>query len=84
MEAISVDEHKRMEMAKREKRFFDNFVDEATCTAMNTMIRLLRWFLQEFGCMSIHATGRDAYIVILCRTLRMFAHGAVTLILGMT
>lgn len=50
---------------------------------MEMITRPLRWFLQEFGCVSIHATGRDAYIVIICRTLRMFAHGAVTLILGM-
>ncbi|KAF2159225.1 hypothetical protein M409DRAFT_61044 [Zasmidium cellare ATCC 36951] len=49
---------------------------------MATLLRPLKWFLREFGLSSIHAVGRDAYIVIACRTLRMFAHGATTLILA--
>lgn len=49
---------------------------------MDVLLRPIEWFLKEFGWSSIHATGRNAYIIIFSRMLRMFAHGAVTLILG--
>ncbi|KAI3336973.1 MFS general substrate transporter [Xylariaceae sp. AK1471] len=42
----------------------------------------IRWFYHEFGLASIHATGRNAYLIILARTCRMFAYGTNSLILA--
>nr|POF02554.1 putative membrane protein [Quercus suber] len=42
-----------------------------------------QWFYHHFGLASIHTTGRDAYLVILMRTLRMLAYGLVALILAL-
>jgi hypothetical protein len=47
-------------------------------TAMNA----IRWFYHVFGLASIHETGRNAYLIILARTCRMFAYGTNSLILG--
>ena len=44
----------------------------------------VKWFYTEFGLAAIHETGRNAYLIILARACRMFAHGAITLILGMS
>lgn len=41
-----------------------------------------KWFYHEFGIASIHETGRNAYLIILARTCRMFAYGTNALILG--
>ncbi|KAJ8129276.1 hypothetical protein O1611_g4356 [Lasiodiplodia mahajangana] len=43
---------------------------------------LIYWFYHEFGLASLHATGRNAYLIILARTCRMFAYGTNALILG--
>ena len=51
---------------------------------MSAVIRGVKWFYHEFGIVSIHATGRNAYLVILSRTCRMFAYGTNSLILGMS
>lgn len=40
------------------------------------------WFYHSFGIDAIHDTGRNAYIIIAARMLRMLAHGANSLILG--
>ncbi len=42
-----------------------------------------RWFYHEFGIAAINEAGRDAYLIILARTCRMFAYGTNALILGM-
>ena len=50
---------------------------------MSILLSPIKWFYTEFGLASIHETGRNAYLIILARACRMFAHGAITLILGM-
>lgn len=45
--------------------------------------RPFKWFYHEFGIVSIQQTGRNAYLIILARTCRMFAYGTNSLILGM-
>ena len=47
-----------------------------------TTMNPIKWFYNEFGLASIHKTGRNAYVIIFARFMRMIAHGAVTLILG--
>ncbi|KAK5118063.1 hypothetical protein LTR62_004109 [Meristemomyces frigidus] len=42
-----------------------------------------RWFYKEFGLVSIHETGRNAYLIILARACRMFAYGTTSLILAL-
>lgn len=49
---------------------------------MATIGRSVAWFWQEFGLSSLHETGRDAYLIILARSLRMLAYGTNALILG--
>ncbi|KAK8031547.1 hypothetical protein PG990_001281 [Apiospora arundinis] len=49
---------------------------------MDTIFRPFRWFYHEFGIVSIHDSGRNACIIILARACRMFAHGAISLILA--
>lgn len=49
---------------------------------MNLVARILKSIFDEFGGKSIHTTGRNAYVIIVSRALRMFAHGTVTMILG--
>ncbi|CAJ2506678.1 Uu.00g078640.m01.CDS01 [Anthostomella pinea] len=49
---------------------------------MSAVLQPLQWFYREFGLASIHATGRDAYFIILARTCRMFAYGTNALILA--
>ncbi|RWA11785.1 hypothetical protein EKO27_g3308 [Xylaria grammica] len=49
---------------------------------MSTVMDPIRWFYHEFGLASVHATGRDAYLIILARTCRMFAYGTNSLILA--
>ncbi|XXG95455.1 Protein fmp52, mitochondrial [Hypoxylon texense] len=44
--------------------------------------RGLKWFYHEFGIAAIHETGRNAYLIILARTCRMFAYGTNALILA--
>ncbi|KAL7622099.1 hypothetical protein AAE478_007601 [Parahypoxylon ruwenzoriense] len=46
------------------------------------ILRPLRWFYHEFGIAAIHETGRNAYLIILARTCRMFAYGTNALILA--
>jgi hypothetical protein len=49
---------------------------------MALVARPFVWFYHEFGVDSIANTGRNAYLIILSRALRMFAYGTNTLILG--
>lgn len=50
---------------------------------MSAVIGPIKWFYHEFGIASIHETGRNAWLMILARSLRMVAYGAIALILGM-
>jgi hypothetical protein len=50
--------------------------------AMSSTLRPLKAFYDTFGIASIQETGRNAYIIILARSLRMFAYGTNNLILG--
>lgn len=50
---------------------------------MTALLAPLIWFYHAFGLAAIHATGRDAYIIVAARMLRMLAHGANSLILGL-
>ncbi|KAK7954240.1 hypothetical protein PG996_015125 [Apiospora saccharicola] len=49
---------------------------------MESILRPFRWFYHEFGIVSIHDSGRNAWIIILARACRMFSHGAISLILA--
>ncbi|KAI1169993.1 major facilitator superfamily domain-containing protein [Nemania sp. FL0916] len=49
---------------------------------MSTAASALQWFYHEFGLASLHATGRNGYLIILARTCRMFAYGTNALFLA--
>ncbi|KAI1078121.1 MFS general substrate transporter [Whalleya microplaca] len=49
---------------------------------MSAIAKPIKWFYHEFGIAAIHETGRNAYLIILVRTCRMFAYGANALILA--
>ena len=40
------------------------------------------WFYNEFGLGSIQATGRNAYLIITARTMRMVSFGMTQVMLG--
>ena len=40
------------------------------------------WFYNEFGLASIQATGRNAYLIITARTMRMVSFGGTQVMLG--
>lgn len=42
-----------------------------------------RWLYHESGVRSVHITGRDAWLIILARTCRMFAFGGTSLIMAL-
>jgi MFS family permease len=47
------------------------------------MEKKIQWFLYEFGLTSVYATGRDAWLIILTRALRMFGYGTNSLIIAL-
>ncbi|KAJ9611317.1 hypothetical protein H2200_004501 [Cladophialophora chaetospira] len=49
---------------------------------MSIILRPFKWFYHEFGIVSIYDTGRNAWLIILARTCRMFAYGTNSLILA--
>ncbi|KAI1828202.1 major facilitator superfamily domain-containing protein [Xylaria intraflava] len=49
---------------------------------MSAVVNSIRWFYHEFGLASIHAAGRNAYLIIIARTCRMIAYGTNSLILA--
>ncbi|KAK5941691.1 hypothetical protein PMZ80_005641 [Knufia obscura] len=49
---------------------------------MSTLVKPFTWFYREFGINAVHNTGRNAYLIILARTCRMFAYGTNSLILA--
>lgn len=40
------------------------------------------WFYHEFGLVSIQATGRNAYLIITARSMRMVSFGMTQVMLG--
>ncbi|KXJ92093.1 major facilitator superfamily domain-containing protein [Microdochium bolleyi] len=50
---------------------------------MSAVLRPFQWFYHEFGLSSLHASGRNAYLIITSRTCRMFAYGTNSLILAL-
>ncbi|KAI8959338.1 MFS general substrate transporter [Daldinia sp. FL1419] len=49
---------------------------------LERIVNPVKWFYHEFGLAAIHETGRNAYLIILARTCRMFAYGTNALILA--
>lgn len=45
--------------------------------------RPFTWFYHEFGLVSVNATGRNAWLIILARSIRMFAYGTTALMLAL-
>jgi MFS family permease len=43
----------------------------------------IKWLYNEFGVASLYYTGRDAWLIILARCCRMFAYGAISLIIAL-
>ncbi len=64
--------------------FLLDYLPSRSTQTMSTILRPIKWFYHEFGIVSIHETGRNAYFIILARTCRMFAYGTNSLILGMS
>lgn len=50
---------------------------------MSSLFMPIKWFYNEFGIASVYHTGRDAWLVILGRSCRMFAYGANSLIMAL-
>jgi hypothetical protein len=49
---------------------------------MALVARPFLWFYHAFGLDAIAATGRNAYLIIISRSLRMLCFGTSNLILG--
>lgn len=49
----------------------------------NPVFRALRWLANELGLQTMRTAGKDVYILILARYLRLFAYGAVALIFAL-
>ncbi|KIW74808.1 hypothetical protein Z517_11578 [Fonsecaea pedrosoi CBS 271.37] len=49
---------------------------------MSVIFGHFQWFYHEFGIVAIHETGRNAWLIILARSCRMFAYGTNSLILA--
>jgi len=49
---------------------------------MSAITKPLKWFYHEFGVDAIHNTGRNAYLIIIARSCRMFAYGTNSFFLG--
>jgi MFS family permease len=43
----------------------------------------IKWLYHEFGVGSVYATGKDAWLIILARSCRMFAYGTNSLIMAL-
>lgn len=50
---------------------------------MDIVKKKFLWFYEEFGLKSLRDTGRDAWLVIFCRSSRMLAYGCNSLILAL-
>jgi MFS family permease len=52
-------------------------------SSQNGFLRTARWLANEFGLATMRNAGKDVYILILARYVRLFAYGAVALILAL-
>src|ERR1700712_4643254 len=50
---------------------------------MVSVSKPFKWLYYEFGISSVYDTGKDAWLIILSRSCRMFAYGAISLILAL-
>jgi hypothetical protein len=50
--------------------------------AVTRPLSWFNWFYDEFGLGSIKATGRNAYLIITARTMRMISFGMTQVMLG--
>jgi len=50
--------------------------------AAHALTKPFTWFYHEFGLAAIQATGRNAYLIILARSMRMVSFGMTQVILG--
>jgi Arabinose efflux permease len=50
---------------------------------MDFIINTTRWLSREFGVSSVYQTGPDTWLIILARASRMFAFGAISLIIAL-
>ena len=50
---------------------------------LSFLLTPVNYLYNEFGVASVYNTGRDAWLVILARTCRMFAYGATSLIIAL-
>jgi len=50
---------------------------------MAVVIKQIKWIYHEFGLDSLYETGKDAWLIILARSCRMFAFGTNSLILAL-
>ncbi|KAL3418738.1 major facilitator superfamily transporter [Phlyctema vagabunda] len=50
---------------------------------MSLIVNQCKWLYQEFGLSSLQNTGRDAWLIILTRSCRMFAYGTNSLIIAL-
>ncbi|KAB8070187.1 major facilitator superfamily domain-containing protein [Aspergillus leporis] len=48
-----------------------------------SLCKPIKWLYHEFGIASVRTTGRDAWLIILARTGRMFAYGGTSLIIAL-
>src|SRR4051812_42456534 len=46
-------------------------------------VKVAQWLANELGLKTMRSAGKDVYIIILARYVRLFAYGAVALILGL-
>ncbi|OAA36851.1 major facilitator superfamily transporter [Metarhizium rileyi] len=50
---------------------------------MRSITQSSRWLFREFGLVSVYQTGPDTWLVMLARACRMFAFGAISLIIAL-
>lgn len=50
---------------------------------MAVVVKQIKWLYHEFGLDSLYETGKDAWLIILARTCRMFAFGTNSLVLAL-
>lgn len=55
----------------------------AIAAETTNLTRPFKWFYHHFGLASIQHTGRNAALIILARSCRMFAYGSTSLILAL-
>ena len=51
--------------------------------SMSLLLIPIKWLYNEFGVASVYYTGRDAWLIIIARSCRMFAYGANSLIIAL-